>query len=912
MVLVVRYMVSHSLGQAKINYSHPPANDIMSAGLHELYMSPEELTPDMTAAVSSDSVAASNLTNPGRPNHPHAGGSSSPARHCDRGPSDVYSLGMVLLDLIRGRLLTGEERRAFCACSASAHDDSGSRCSSWGEEGGGEGLCLEEGRHGAFITALVDSTFSVSRLLHRRIYSLLPLVEQCLSANPAERPSIHHLLAAVQEAYKFCNGSPCLPVPYPHISLIHSVANLNNMAIGDAQAGLLGEAREKWISALVMDPSNATALWNMSLFRWRTGEIDAVELITVLRRHEMTFGEDALLLSEDSDSSKYTSITSGTCTPPIPHTINTDDGIPANMEQIDCMVLCTNHSSDVTTSASTDVAAAPPLPATPSTVQIYDDCIQAVLDEALLCRHQPARRAAQESRHSPNSTPLATLYPSSFLPSSVVASHTCQQLPPALTRMHPWITHTAVTDAYVLHMASPQISGSLLFHAPSGTFTENSQQRDCASPLVCSDSPKGRHGIWAYLDSSIDSIRLDVAEYAHGNVVMAVPEIMHYYTTPLFVERLVGCDIAPSPEAGHTLATPEGGPSLCYMLLEGQWEDDDYASGWNQADVDSVVEDDDVACTYSSDGSQGDSNLTAAPPRRQYFLVAIGIQGQCAGIMGVVNVEGIYFDQRPTAVSCWSSGASIVVVVSGTGGLLCAVTPPASLGRSVGSITATQLSVDKYTSTSDDIHALLPPASHGASSSVTALDFSLLSQTLASGDSCGDMCVWKCSGTALGEDLPGDTWCFRLQAPPLHLKSRINRIVLSAQYVDAIVALDWRVLFVSLHTQSSTPTLFIRCILDSTCPSPGSLSSACGLLARRGPPRYEAAFDGKEIVLWRVWSSFSSAAENDTTCPCPQSSPHAMSVDVIRMQNPQMYPPPSAQTCEYRYGKRHVDMMERC
>ena len=853
-------------------------------------MSPELLLQEHTESMSA--------THADRANLPHAGESSIATHPCERGPSDVYSLGMVLLDLIRGRLLTGEERRAFCACPASVHDDTGSRTSSWGERE----LRQDDERHGAFVTALVDSTFSASRLPHRRIYSLLPLVEQCLSANPMERPTIHQLLAAAQDAYKFCNLGPPMPPPLPPIPLSQSLANLNNMAIGDAQAGLLAEAREKWISALVMDPSNATALWNMSLFRWRTGEIDAVELITVLRRHEVIFGDDTMLRSEDYASSRCSSVTSGavaTCTPLTQFTMTTDDAISSDMEHMESIVLSTE---DITTSASSEAAATTPIPASatipvpPGSVHLYDECVQAVLDEALLCRRRPAQREVQASR------PLSSLYPTSFLAPSVVASHVCNQLPLAQAAASACGNmHTALRDPYSLLVASPQSSGCITYDMSTNSLTEDSQQRDRASALARSESPKWRHGIWTYLDSSIDCIQLDATECANGNMVIAVPEIMHYYTTPLFVERLVGCDVAPSPEAAP-LPPPDDGPILCYMLLEGQWEDDDYASGWNQADVDSVVEDDDVACAYSSDGSQVDSNLTAAPPKRQYFLVVIGIQGHCAGIMGVVNVEGIYFDQRPTAVSCWSCGGSIVVMVSGTGGLLCAVTPPAALGRSVGSITATQLSVDKYTSTNDDIYAPLPPDSHGASSSVTALDFSPLSRTLASGDSCGDMFIWKCSGAALGDDSSCDKWCFRQLAPPLHLKSRINSIVLSDQHVDAVVALDWRVLFVSLHTQSTSPTLFVRCILDSTCPSPGSLSSACGLLAHRSPPRYEAAFHGKEIVLWRVWSSPPAAAEHHTTTQSDWRS--VLSVDVIRLPNPQMHISPSSLVCEYRYGVR--------
>lgn len=784
-------------------------------------------------------------------------------------PSDVYALGMVFLDLIRGYMLSEQE---VSSLYSSVPSESKLTDDMWSES--------RPRFHAQFITTLVDKAFSASRLPHRRVYPLLPLLEQCLHWNPGERPTVQQLLLAAQDAYKYCNLSPPLPPPLPSISS-DSVANLSNMAIGDAEAGFLTSARSKFIAALSSDPSNIHVLWNLSLFRWRVGEIDPIEFVTILRRHELIFGDESSLSGrrkEDwqSNSAQDNSMSAFTSCAVFSESHVSE--LSTDTEDSSAMVSSPTRayrgvSEDMAT-AETDQEAI--TSGECGHVSEYESYVQAVCAHSHLCR-LPCESAQHDGQGM-----IYGLYASSFAPSAVTAYHQSQLPVSPLFVLSRETLFSYLDNAQTLCIGTLQACSRMQYDRSCGAIQETIQQRDDRDVLTYSGKVVWGNGIWTYLDESIDSIGIDVEEFRRGTLVLAIAEILHHHNTPLFVERVVGCDVRTDrPSCFRNVDSC--GITECYILLEGQYEHDDYGSGWNQADVESVVEEDDIAPTYSSEGSHRDSNLTPAPPKRHYFLVTAMIQGDSAvvAISGVLNVDGIYFDQRPTAIRLMQNAAAMIVIY-GTGGLLCAVSPPTTYDRGITSGVVQHLVIDKYICSDEMSVSDQPfPVTHTDHSTITSIHFAPLSSTLVSGDSCGDLCAWQYR--------PGG---FGLMAEPLHLTGRIHNLVQSDLDVQVVVCLDWRVVLVGLHTESQRPSLYIRSVLDTASQSVSPDGH------RLSPPRYEMAFFGKEILLWRI-STADPGISAYTRGRIDQEG-GALDVNFIRVPNPHLQMNITSGPCTYR------------
>lgn len=166
--------------------------------------------------------------------------------------TDIFSVGMIFLYLIRGDLSLGE-----------VHE-------------------------GTDSTELIDRVFTQSSLPKRGLYPLLSLIELCLCKNPSKRPTIRVTMEKVIDAFNLVTQSHLTYAPAPHQSL-ESPSNLSNLALSDFEFGCFENARTRWILSLANHQSNIDVIWNLTLFRWRIGEITPVEFIEILCQHQCQY-----------------------------------------------------------------------------------------------------------------------------------------------------------------------------------------------------------------------------------------------------------------------------------------------------------------------------------------------------------------------------------------------------------------------------------------------------------------------------------------------------------------------------------------------------------------------------------------------------------------------------------------------
>jgi serine/threonine protein kinase len=627
-------------------------------------------------------------------------------------PMDIFSVGMVFLDIIRGRSL--------CSIEGSVKHRLYSPSVNWDQTAKIE---------------LIDWAFSESHLPRRRIYALMPLIELCLSENPHNRPTIRSLLEKIIEINKFCPSNKSLPLPSPSLPL-DSPSNLSNLAISDFESGLLESARNRWISSLTNHQSNLDIVWNINLFRWRIGEISPSDFIEILCQHQ-----------------------------------------------------CQYHPND-----------------SPE-VELAQRLIRDVLAESLF----PCKQSFK-------------------FKSSLFTPLKCFNL----TK-----TYATITDPFSLKIECPLGNHQFFFDLGQQKFEENFVPRSHSS----FPSPFGLTSATLCLDPQSDYITLlDSPE--DDQICLSIGEILNFDSTIFFVERPVGCDFVLNQHL------PDNTPqlSVVYLLLEGRW-----ATANDLESTSDCLEDDpssssgyqiESAGSQSTPSEQYDHHITPAPPKRHYLLVigtldasaqSHSIPQRSFEVYSFTDLLGISSDQRPYGLKLFSPNT---LCVCGSGGLLAIVTPPLSTRKHL-SVRVVHINTDQYlltaSSTSESKGPVVTKAFHSVEATITDISYSCRTHSLVSGDSLGNLCVWKRSSSL---DSP-----FKILGFPLQVGNRIYKVVHSLENLSTIVSTDSKLLLVRVHLDSLTPTVYIQSILDS------SQTTSSDLIF---PPRYLAQYAGEFIHVWKL------------------------------------------------------------
>ena len=206
---------------------------------------------------------------------------------------DIFALGMIFLDLIRGRVLNQSEASLFNSLKNNKSLDSHLNANV-SFHPNNELYSNSVVDWSQIITNLLDSAFNESIFQRRRVYPLISLIEICLSESSSNRPNIESLVNRLVDAYQYIMLTP------PHLPVLSTVpldssSNQSNLAICDFEFGRLESARTRLILSLSSNPSNIDLVWNMNLFRWKIGEITPNEFIDILSRHESQFYYNAVV-----------------------------------------------------------------------------------------------------------------------------------------------------------------------------------------------------------------------------------------------------------------------------------------------------------------------------------------------------------------------------------------------------------------------------------------------------------------------------------------------------------------------------------------------------------------------------------------------------------------------------------------
>lgn len=118
--------------------------------------------------------------------------------------------------------------------------------------------------------------------------SLSGLILKCLKKNPAERfQTVQECRIKLAEIYEEITGKTCTRRVPEEIDLLAD--SLNNRAVSFMDLGLKKEALKNWDEALKIDASHIQSTYNRGLVKWRSGEIDDLELVESLGHCEKTW-----------------------------------------------------------------------------------------------------------------------------------------------------------------------------------------------------------------------------------------------------------------------------------------------------------------------------------------------------------------------------------------------------------------------------------------------------------------------------------------------------------------------------------------------------------------------------------------------------------------------------------------------
>ncbi|MEQ8187334.1 MAG: protein kinase [Candidatus Eremiobacterota bacterium] len=177
-------------------------------------------------------------------------------RHGATGPwSDIYSFGIMLYEM---------------CCKKRPFDD------------GCEPVLVLRAKH---LTVEVPPPKELNRDIPD---SLSGLILKCLKKNPMERfQTVQECRIKLAEIYEEITGKPCTRRVTEEIDLLAD--SLNNRAVSFMDLGLKKEALKNWDEALKIDASHIQSTYNRGLVKWRSGEIDDMELVESLGHCEKTW-----------------------------------------------------------------------------------------------------------------------------------------------------------------------------------------------------------------------------------------------------------------------------------------------------------------------------------------------------------------------------------------------------------------------------------------------------------------------------------------------------------------------------------------------------------------------------------------------------------------------------------------------
>jgi hypothetical protein len=176
--------------------------------------------------------------------------------------ADVFSLGLLLLDIARGRLLAGADYQAWFRHYSV--------------------------NHASANRGLIEASLAASGLPPGLLAPLGPLLAACLEEDWRQRPSARdvyeHLFAAVQTC-----GTPLCPPSAALDKRIFAPGNASNLAIAEHAAGGgcsggLGAESAAWVRRVAAgEAASLPEIWNALLIRWRAGSLLPHHVIAVLR-----------------------------------------------------------------------------------------------------------------------------------------------------------------------------------------------------------------------------------------------------------------------------------------------------------------------------------------------------------------------------------------------------------------------------------------------------------------------------------------------------------------------------------------------------------------------------------------------------------------------------------------------------
>jgi len=127
--------------------------------------------------------------------------------------------------------------------------------------------------------------------------ALVALLERCLRARPAERPSMAHVASELEAIFTRQTGSPAPDAPSQDARLL--AGELSNRALSQLDLGRPAEAERAWEEALEQDPHDVEATYNQGLYLWRKAAITDDELVgrleAVSASHEHDWRDEYLL-----------------------------------------------------------------------------------------------------------------------------------------------------------------------------------------------------------------------------------------------------------------------------------------------------------------------------------------------------------------------------------------------------------------------------------------------------------------------------------------------------------------------------------------------------------------------------------------------------------------------------------------
>ena len=171
-------------------------------------------------------------------------------------PSDVFSMALVFLDVIRGNILDNVRKAEWIR-----HRDAGLQSAT---------------------NNLIEEAIRQSPLPQAIIVPLKPLLQSCLEMDPSHRPTMDVLAYKLTRLYEVIFHSP-YPLKKPKAAR-NTLGYLNNRALSEHELCNFDVAHRLWLQALTFKPADVTCFWNYNLSRLRSGDADPSNIIAIIKQ----------------------------------------------------------------------------------------------------------------------------------------------------------------------------------------------------------------------------------------------------------------------------------------------------------------------------------------------------------------------------------------------------------------------------------------------------------------------------------------------------------------------------------------------------------------------------------------------------------------------------------------------------